>query len=73
MKVYYYDIDEYEYTKKFKNEKVLMKLCIIKNNDIVGLDDCIIDDKNIFTVECISYKGEYFKILSDVFFIQIGL
>ena len=49
-----------------------MKLAIIKNFDIVGLDDCVYNGKNLFSIECISLKGEYYKINIDVEFYKIG-
>lgn len=50
------------------NEKRSIRISIVRNSDVLGLDDCLVDGKNIFTVSCISYKGEYFKIEYDVIF-----
>jgi hypothetical protein len=49
-----------------------MKLVIIKNYDIVGLDDCVYNGKNLFSIECISLKGEYYKINIDVIIFKLG-
>ena len=48
------------------NERRNIRLSIVRNVDVIGLDDCILDGKNLFTVTCVSNKGEYFKIEYDV-------
>lgn len=48
------------------NEKRNIRVAIIKNIDVIGLDDCIYDKKNYFTLECVSQKGEFFRIEHNV-------
>lgn len=50
-------------------EKMTVRLAIIKNFDIVGLEDSRFEDKYMFSVECISHKGEFFKIDNHVILI----
>ena len=52
--------------KNFMNEQRLFKVLIIKDNDLVGLHDIIINNKFICNVECISTKGEAFSIETKV-------
>ena len=44
------------------NQKNEFKVSIIKNFDVLGLDDTLYDKNYVFTVQCISPKAEYFKI-----------
>jgi len=48
--------------KKFMHEKRLFKILILKENDIAGLPDIILDNKYICTLECLSNKGEVFSL-----------
>jgi CRP-like cAMP-binding protein len=59
-----------EYSK-FMHTKKFNKLVIIKDKDVVGLDDCLCKGKYIYTVELISSKGEVFKIKRNVFIFNI--
>ncbi len=47
-------------------EKRQIRLFNIKNFDIIGLDGTIFGNQHIFTVKCISQKGEGFKIEKKV-------
>lgn len=47
-------------------EKKLAKICIIKDKDIIGLDDMLFGDKSIFTIEVISQKAEVFELKNKV-------
>jgi CRP-like cAMP-binding protein len=42
---------------KYMNEKKHTKICIVKEREILGLDDYLFDDRYSFTVECVSTKG----------------
>jgi len=52
--------------KNFMNELRLFKVLIIKDNDLIGLHDIIINNKFICNIECISTKGEAFSIETKV-------
>jgi len=55
--------------KSFMHEKRLFKLLIMKDNDIVGLKDIVINNKFICNVECLTTKGEAFSIEKKVTYI----
>jgi hypothetical protein len=44
------------------NEKKPLKICIIKDREIIGLDDYIYHDTYCYTVECTSSHGEVYQI-----------
>jgi hypothetical protein len=48
------------------NAKKLAKLVVIREGEVIGLDDCVFNGKYAFTVELISSKGEIFKIKRNV-------
>jgi hypothetical protein len=49
--------------QKFLNQSKFMKITIINDQEVIGLED-MIDDKgiNIFTVTSISYGCEYYRV-----------
>jgi len=51
---------------KFMTEKKQIRICIIKNFDIIGFEESVFDNKFIFSVESLSDKGEFFKINKEV-------
>ena len=55
---------------KLKSERKYNKLAIIKDYDIIGLDDSIINNNYSFTVECTSNTAEYYRIHINVRFIK---
>lgn len=56
------EIDSDPMLGKYLEEKRLFKISSITKKDIVGFEDYICNDKNIFTVECITQKGSYFSL-----------
>lgn len=47
---------------EYLSEKRLFKISSISKNDVIGFEDFICNDKNIFTVECTTQKGSYFSL-----------
>jgi hypothetical protein len=47
-------------------KKRLTRLLVIKDKDVIGLDDCLYNGKYAFTVELVSTKGELFRIKRNV-------
>lgn len=59
--------------EKFQNKKNNINLKILKNNELIGLDeDCVINNKYLFTVECISLKSKVYEIHKNYFDIIIN-
>jgi CRP-like cAMP-binding protein len=52
---------------RFMSEKKSIRLSIIKNSDVIGLNDAIYKDKYLYNVECVSVKGEVFEMKSKIF------
>jgi hypothetical protein len=53
--------------------KKLNKLVVIRDRDILGLNDSIFNGKNAFTIELISSKGEIFRIKRQVVLFNIAI
>jgi len=47
---------------KYLSEKRIFKISQISKRDIVGFEDFICNDINVFSVECTSIKGHYFML-----------
>lgn len=45
----------------------MIKVTIIKNNDVLGLDDMTKDNISLYNVKCLSVKGEFYTIEKKVF------
>ena len=59
----YYQINQYYY-----NYKQNIKCCVLKDKEIIGLDDLTLDDTNIFTCKCVSTeKTELYEIDYNTF------
>ena len=59
--------------EKFQNKKNNINLKILKNNELIGLDeDCVLNNKYLFTVECISLKSKVYEIHKNYFDIIIN-
>jgi CRP-like cAMP-binding protein len=54
---YQFEMEDNPKFYKYLNEKKYTKICIVKEREILGLDDYIFQDKYSFTVECLSNKG----------------
>ena len=44
----------HHFNKYYYNYKFNIKLCVLKDKEILGLDDMTLDDKNIFDCRCVS-------------------
>ena len=51
---------------KLLHEKKQFKVSIVKEKDVIGLDEFILKEKYIFSVKCISIDAEYFSIEKKV-------
>jgi len=51
---------------KFAFERKKILVSIIKEKDIIGLNDYMLNGKLLFNVECRSSKGQYFSIDTKV-------
>jgi hypothetical protein len=51
---------------KFMHERKWIKLGRIKNSDIIGFEDFIFNNKYFFIIECVSERGEGFRIQNHV-------
>lgn len=49
-------------------KKKNLKITIMNDNDIMGLDDMLINNKSAFTVQCLSDNGTLFSIERSIFF-----
>jgi hypothetical protein len=56
---------------KVLKEKKVTKLLLIKDKDVIGLDDCLYNGKYTFTVELVSVKGEMYRIKRKVWCVFI--
>jgi CRP-like cAMP-binding protein len=54
---YEFDMEDNPKFNKYMNEKKFTKICIVKDREILGLDDYIYQDRYSFTVQCVSTKG----------------
>jgi CRP-like cAMP-binding protein len=52
---------------KLMSEKKFTKLSILKNSEVLGLKDFVMDGKYLFTIECLSTSGEVYEIKNEVF------
>jgi len=52
--------------QKYYDENFITNLGSVKDNDTLGLKDCILNDQYIFSAECVSTSGEIFVIQSQV-------
>jgi len=52
--------------KKFMNERNPYSLGIIKDNETLGLEDCVYNGKYFISAECTSLTGEIFQVQSEV-------
>lgn len=52
---------------RFMGEKKSSRLFIIKNSDVIGLNDAIYKEKYLYNVECVSVTGEVFEMKSKIF------
>ena len=55
------------------SEKIFTRINIIKDNDVIGLGDMIIDGKYIFSVDVISNKADIFQLSKKVKFDNIDV
>jgi len=62
----FFSADSISKFKKLLNEKNKFQVSIVKEKDVVGLDEYIINEKYLFSVECISVDSEYFAIEKNV-------
>jgi hypothetical protein len=46
--------------------KRITRILIVKDKDVIGLDDCISGDRYAFSVELVSTKGELYRIKRNV-------
>jgi CRP-like cAMP-binding protein len=60
------NLDDPKY-KKFMHEKKALKICIVKEREVIGLEDLVCQDTYGFSVECTSSEGEVFKITTQVY------
>ena len=49
-------------------KKKNLKIAIMNDNDVIGLDDMLINNKSAFTVQCLSESGTLFSIERTIFF-----
>lgn len=49
------------------NKPIIAKIEIIKDNDIIGLNDIVIDHKFVFSIELVSLKGEIFELQKNFY------
>ena len=49
-------------------KKKNLKITIMSDNDVIGLDDMLINNKSVFTVQCLSENGTLFSIERTIFF-----
>ena len=49
-------------------KKKNLKIAIMNDNDVIGLDDMLINNKSVFTVQCLSESGTLFSIERTIFF-----
>ena len=53
----------YQFNNYYYNHKHNIKFCVLKDKEIIGLDDLVLDDLNIFDCKCVSTdKTELYEI-----------
>ena len=58
----------HQFNKYYYNYKHNIKFCVLKDKEIIGLDDLVLDDTNIFNCKCISTgKTELYEIDYNTF------
>ena len=57
---------EPKFKQFYENKKLNIKFCVLKDKEILGLDDLTVNDSYLFDCKCVSQKAEVYELNSNI-------
>ena len=57
---------EPKFKQFYENKKLNIKFCVLKDKEILGLDDLTVNDSYLFDSKCVSQKAEVYELNSNI-------